>query len=60
MDEEYLKKIIEKLDSKHTDSIAFSKKYKIRKMDDLQQYYEGSSWAFKYALSLLKEEKKLE
>lgn len=57
MDDQYLHKIIEKLDSKHKDSISFSKKYKTRKMDDLFQYYEGASWALKYAISLLKEEK---
>jgi len=55
MNDDKLKNIIEKLESKEQDCIAFLKKYKSRKMDDLYQYYEGADWAFKYALSLLKE-----
>jgi len=40
MEEVDLDKIIEKLESKRNDCVSFSKKYKIREMDDLFQYYE--------------------
>tara|TARA_B110000014_G_C19710409_1_gene371575 strand:- start:56 stop:220 length:165 start_codon:yes stop_codon:yes gene_type:complete len=49
-------KIIEKIESKKKDSIAFQKKYKSRKMKDLEKYYEGAEWAFIYTLSLLEED----
>jgi len=51
-----VEKILEKLESKQRDCVAFSKKYKDREMEDLFQYYEGANWAIKYAISLLKEE----
>ena len=50
-----IENVIKKLESKHTDCIEFSKKHKSRKMDDLVQYYDGASWALKFAISLLKE-----
>lgn len=50
-----LDEILQKLESKQKDCISFSKKYEIRKMDDLFQYYEGANWAITYAISLLKE-----
>lgn len=49
-----LEKILEKLESKQQDCVAFSKKYQARKMDDLYQYYEGANWALKFTISLLK------
>ena len=55
MNDEIIEKIIEKLESKQRDCIAFSKKYQSRKMDDLFQYYEGANWALKYALSTINE-----
>ena len=55
MNEDKLKSILETLESKERDCIAFSKKYQIRKMEDLRQYYEGAGWAFKFAIHLLKE-----
>lgn len=54
MNDTEIKNIIEKLESKERDCISFSKKYQIRKMNELVQYYEGADWAFKYAISLLK------
>lgn len=55
MDEHY-KNIIEQIESKHADSIAFSKKHKSRENEDLFQYYEGANWAFKYVLDVIKNE----
>ena len=57
MNEKEVEKIIEKLKSKKTDCESFSKKYKQREMEDLFQYYEGASWAIKFAISLFEEEK---
>jgi hypothetical protein len=57
MDDTKIKEIIEQLESKQKDCIAFSKKYKQREMEDLFQYYEGASWALKFALSLFVEKK---
>ena len=54
MDNKTIKTIIEKLESKQKDCIAFSKKYQSRNMEDLHQYHEGANWALEYALSLLK------
>jgi len=55
MDDKKIQIIIEKLESKQRDCIAFSKKYKSRNVEDLYQYYEGAEWAIKFTLSLLKE-----
>lgn len=55
MNDDQLKKVIQQLESKEQDCIAFSKKYKTRNMEDLYQYYEGAGWALKYALSIIKE-----
>ena len=55
MNDDTLKSILETLESKERDCIAFSKKYKLRKMEDLYQYYEGADWAIKFAIHLLKE-----
>ena len=57
MNEEFKEDLIEKLESKQKDCIAFSKKYKQREMEDLLQYYDGASWALKFALSLFVEKK---
>lgn len=55
MDDASLKKIIEVLESKERDCIAFSKKYKSRNMEDMVQYYDGADWAIKFAITLIKE-----
>jgi len=52
-----LSEIIDKIESKKKDSIEFQKKYKIRKMKDLEKYYEGVEWAFTFSLALLNDEK---
>lgn len=52
---ENFEEIIKKLESKRKDSKSFQNKYQIRKMIELQKYYEGAEWAFTFALSLLKE-----
>lgn len=57
MDDEAFKDILEKLESKQKDCISFSKKYEVRDMQDLYQYYEGATWALKFAISLLNEKK---
>ena len=57
MDEQQIKEIIEQLESKQKDCIAFSKKYQQRKMDDLYQYNEGALWALKFTLALFNEKK---
>lgn len=56
LNEEQINEIIEKLKSKEKDCESFSKKYKQREMEDLFQYYEGASWAIKFAISLFEEE----
>lgn len=55
MDNNLVKEIIEKLESKDIDCKEFSKKHKSRGSDDLVNYYEGASWALKFAISTLKE-----
>lgn len=52
------KEIIKQLESKEQDCVNFSKKYKLRQMEDLYQYYEGAGWAFKFAISLIKDSNK--
>ena len=47
--------IIKKLESKKIDCEMFVKKYKSRKMTELEQYYDGASWALEYAINLIKE-----
>lgn len=53
MDNLDIQKIVEKLQSKKNDCMAFSKKYKARNMEELKQYYDGANWALDYALSLI-------
>ena len=55
MNKESMEEIIEKLESKRTDCIAFTKKYQARRMDDLFQYYKGAKWAIDFALSAINE-----
>jgi hypothetical protein len=55
MNENFVKEIIEKLESKDIDCMAFSKKHKSRGNNDLVNYYEGASWALKFAISEIKE-----
>jgi len=50
--------ILEKLQSKKKDCVSFSKKYQVRNMEDLHQYYEGANWALDYAISIISESKK--
>ncbi|HVZ62348.1 MAG TPA: hypothetical protein VG896_01535 [Candidatus Nitrosotalea sp.] len=50
-----IEEILKKLESKRKDCVSFSKKYEIRKMDDLRQYYEGATWAIDFAISTIKE-----
>tara|TARA_B100000530_G_C15617073_1_gene352781 strand:- start:12 stop:185 length:174 start_codon:yes stop_codon:yes gene_type:complete len=57
MDNEQIEEIVKQLKSKEKDCESFSKKYKQREMEDLFQYYEGASWAIKFAISLFEEEK---
>ena len=52
---EKIDQVLEEIESKRNDSISFKKKYKSRKMDDLEKYYEGAEWAFTFVLALLKE-----
>ena len=56
--EKNLDVILQKLESKRSDCIAFSKKNKARKNDDLYQYYEGALWAINYSISLITENSK--
>ncbi|WP_299290875.1 hypothetical protein [Nitrosopumilus sp.] len=53
MEDDDLEKILEKLNSKKRDCESFSKKYEVRKMDDLFQYYEGAKWAIEFAISVI-------
>ena len=55
MNSNLLKETIEKLESKEIDCMAFSKKHKSRGNEDLVNYYEGASWALKFAISTIKE-----
>jgi hypothetical protein len=55
MDENFVKEIIKKLESKDVDCMAFSKKHKSRGNDDLVNYYDGASWALKFVISIIKE-----
>lgn len=55
-----LDEILDKLESKKTDSVAFQKKYKTRKMIELEKYYEGAEWAFTFAIALIKDANKSE
>ena len=55
MDDDLIKKILEQLESKQRDCVAFSKKYGVRKMEEQKQYYEGAKWAFDFTISKLKE-----
>jgi len=52
---EIIKEILTELESKKKDSISFSKKQQNRGNEDLHQYYEGSTWAFDFAISIIKE-----
>lgn len=56
MNYEDFEKILNEIKSKQQDSIAFSKKYKSRDMEELFQYYEGAKWAFDYTLKIINEQ----
>lgn len=58
MNKRIIEKIIERLESKQRDCVSFSKKYQIRNMNELYQYYEGAKWALDYALTTINELKK--
>ena len=55
MDKDKITSLVEKLESKQRDCVAFSKKYESRKMEDLKQYYEGAKWAFDFTIAQIKE-----
>jgi len=50
-----LSSIMEKLESKRRDCIAFLKKYETRKMEEQKQYYEGAKWAIDFTIAQLKD-----
>ena len=52
---EIIKEILTELQSKKKDSISFSKKQQNRGNEDLHQYYEGATWAFDFAITVIKE-----
>lgn len=54
MNEEVLKV----LESKKKDCQTFVKKYEMRKMEDLKQYYEGAKWAIDFAIATIKNSEK--
>ena len=54
--DEFVKKILEILESKQRDCMTFAKKHKTRGNDELHQYYEGAEWALKYSITTIKEE----
>lgn len=58
MDYETLQDIIKQIENKQKDCDGFSKKYRIRNMEDLVQYYEGANWALKFVLSIIEEANK--
>ena len=53
--DEFVKKILEILESKQRDCMTFAKKHKTRGNIELQQYYEGADWALKYSIITIKE-----
>lgn len=57
MNDDKIDDVIETLEIKYKDCTSFSNKYKLRKMDDLFQYYEGAKWALDYALATIRESK---
>jgi len=57
MDDIQLENLLKKLESKKKDCITFSKKYEIRNMSELKQYYEGAKWAFEFVISELNDKK---
>lgn len=50
-------KILMLLEDKKKETDRFIAKYKTRKMQDLEEYYKGASWALDYAIKILKENK---
>jgi len=56
MNNDEIRIIIEKLESKEIDCKNFIKKYQSRNMNELLKYYEGAEWAIQFALLLIKKE----
>jgi hypothetical protein len=52
---EIIKEILTELESKKKDSISFSKKQHDRGNEDIHNYYEGATWAFDFAITVIKE-----
>ena len=46
--------ILHKLQEKKDESDRFIQKYQTRKMSDLEEYYKGASWAFDFAINIIK------
>jgi len=46
--------ILHKLEEKKDESDRFIQKYQTRKMTDLEEYYKGASWAFDFAINIVK------
>ncbi len=55
MAEDNFKDLIEKLQSKKKEIDRFIEKYKTRKMNELEEYYKGASWAFEYTIKVIKD-----
>jgi len=50
------KKILIILEDKKKETDRFIVKYKTRKMQDLEEYYKGASWALDYTIKTLQED----
>mgnify|MGYP006119152747 CR=1 FL=1 len=48
--------ILHKLQEKKDESDRFIHKYQSRKMNDLEEYYKGASWAFDFMINIIKKE----
>lgn len=48
--------VLDKIESKKNEAERFARKYKAREMSDLEEYYKGASWAFGYAINVIREE----
>ena len=54
---EKISKILDKLEEKNKESERFIEKYQTRKTSDLEEYYKGASWAFKFAIKTILDNK---
>ena len=46
---------IGRLEAKRDEADRFARKYKARKMEDLEEYYKGASWALGYAIKVIRD-----